>query len=600
MSEQRDLRRLSQRPPEQQHSASARPRARPGWQPAGCLDAPSGCQSRPGPLLALRRLPPAAGGAWNAPASACDLGNNCYADATPPDLAIDRTGNAIALWVERRDDTDGDGNDDWNVFSAYRPAGGTWGPHRRASTRPVSNDGDSLSVALDDAGNAFALWAPRYEISYPTGSFFFATARAGGQWQAPVALSDGLPAGRAWDPALTVDAAGNAFAVWTLKRDGANTLPEVRFAYRPAQGAWSASSRLAVEADDMQQHSPAVTSDAAGNAYALWLTRQGPYNCIVHFSMKPPGQPWSQPETVHQKLDRWIDCYTPPAIAVDPSGRVYAAYRTGRWRLRATLPAGLPVGVYDVTVVNPGGRSGVLTGGFTVTQAATATPTRTPTITRTTSPTVTRTPTASATPTRTPTASATPTRTPTASATPTPTGGAPVVRNGDFENGSDGSWSESSSGGYPLIYRDSDVSPTWQWHDGHFGAWLGGAHDELAILSQSLSVPAAAQLSYWIRISSEDSCGFDQAWVAINNDQLTSYDLCAANALADWTRQALDLSAYAGQTVLLSFLVSTDNSLYSSFWLDTVAVNAADGSAGTPLPPAQPADGDAPLAKDQP
>ncbi len=1249
-----------------------------------------------------------AGGAWNAPTLACDLGNNCYADATPPDLAIDRAGNAIALWVERRDDTDGDGNDDWNVFSAYRPAGGTWGPHRRASTRPVSNDGDSLSVALDDAGNAYALWAPRYEISYPTGSFFFATARAGGQWQAPVALSDGLPAGRAWDPALTVDAAGNAFAVWTLKRDGANTLPEVRFAYRPAQGAWSASSRLAVEADDMQQHSPAITSDAAGNAYALWLTRQGPYNCIVHFSMKPPGQSWSQPETVHQRLDRWIDCYTPPAIAVDPSGRVYAAYRTGRWptygmalairgntitvqgkvrvipeldqvdpligvpvalvregkelqrviteapdgryilpnvpitnnlvisitlrheaktpptfqvvhqlpealggpviyattrpftvtastpnpwvrnihfadrfndppletgrgipldrlddaaviyyrtyqawkladsmsqsfdlllpvdivafsnsngtywsgprsndvnppadafinfdpaasaiaaehpnrpdnqewhefahhlladalgdampedplvcppggafgqdcnhygyvnattndswtegfaefyalvvardiegefrpdlyhwegrddsleanyrawdivyppyvsdeefaaagllwdlidpvdaadasiltdsqgitttyadcvevslanqlwsilttdwgdavprppgepqayggwvfdikhlydilklqgvgsahshgramsdldelfvahgffadiaptnraydpgeeigraaymtythpsgvvisarperrdrpaipgstiafqaldsvtgapvavrdftvevrfappfdflsysfrqstastpgriffygpapqyqattyitahgfgyvstaplavrnadywqqmaggptdhfmehtfamdrtplvflplayrgsgglplelandaapvarpnsdripqpclietptptpsptptptptpntpivesiipntaapgvtvqvmiygyffdpgaspyigstllqsveylgpepspphrwRLRATLPAGLPVGVYDVTVVNPGGRSGVLAGGFTVTQAATATPTRAATVTQTPSPTVTRTPTATAT--RTPTATATPTptitrttsptvtRTPTASATPTPTGGAPVVRNGDFENGSDGSWSESSSGGYALIYRDSDVSPTWQWHDGHFGAWLGGAHDELAILAQSLSVPAAAQLSYWIRISSEDSCGFDQAWVAINNDELASYDLCVASALADWTHQTLDLSAYAGQTVLLSFLVSTDDSLYSSFWLDTVAVNATDGSAGTPLPPLRPADGGAPLVKDQP
>jgi hypothetical protein len=37
-----------------------------------------------------------------------------------------------------------------------------------------------------------------------------------------------------------------------------------------------------------------------------------------------------------------------------------------RWRLRATLPTGLAEGIYDVSVVNPDGRSGLLEDGFSV------------------------------------------------------------------------------------------------------------------------------------------------------------------------------------------------------------------------------------------
>jgi hypothetical protein len=60
-----------------------------------------------------------------------------------------------------------------------------------------------------------------------------------------------------------------------------------------------------------------------------------------------------------------------------------------RWRLRGNLTAGLPIGIYDVTVINPDLRSGVLADGFTITQIATAIPTPTPTATCTPTPTAT-------------------------------------------------------------------------------------------------------------------------------------------------------------------------------------------------------------------
>ncbi|MBI3958899.1 MAG: IPT/TIG domain-containing protein [Chloroflexi bacterium] len=135
--------------------------------------------------------------------------------------------------------------------------------------------------------------------------------------------------------------------------------------------------------------------------------------------------------------------------------------------LVGTLPSGLPVGVYAVVVVNPGGLTGKLDDGFAVTSGsgtATPTPTRTPTATATPTPTGTQT--ATPTPTRTPTATpttpggATATSTPTPSvtptATPTDTGAAAVFSSDDF-NRADADrcalgQTSAFAGGNPLYY----------------------------------------------------------------------------------------------------------------------------------------------------
>lgn len=198
----------------------------------------------------------------------------------------------------------------------------------------------------------------------------------------------------------------------------------------------------------------------------------------------------------------------------------------------------------------------------------------TPTATSTPTPTASPTPTATPTPTASPTPTATPT--PTASPTPTatPTAGQGQLQNGDFENGSDGSWSESSSHGFPLIYLDSEVGATWQWQGGDYGAWLGGSNGETSILSQGVAIPAApsTQLSFWYAIGSEDLCGYDTAWVTLNGTQVASFDLCQATATDSWTNHVVDVSAFAGQTVNLAFHTTTDSTLISNFFLDTVVL----------------------------
>lgn len=156
------------------------------------------------------------------------------------------------------------------------------------------------------------------------------------------------------------------------------------------------------------------------------------------------------------------------------------------------------------------------------------------------------------------------------------------ILNGDFENGPDGSWEESSSQGYELIVH-RDYLPTTP-HSGDWAAWLGGVHEEIAYILQSVAVPSdISRLRYWYWIGSEDICGYDFAWLKINDTDLQTYDLCESTNSGGWIQQTVDISAYAGTTISLQFRVETDVSLISNFLVDDIILLSEDQSIYLPL-----------------
>ena len=120
------------------------------------------------------------------------------------------------------------------------------------------------------------------------------------------------------------------------------------------------------------------------------------------------------------------------------------------------------------------------------------------------------------------------------------------------------------------------MGATWQWQGGDFGAWLGGANSETSVLSQAFVVPAApsTQLGFWYAIGSEDLCGYDTAWVTLNGTSIASFDLCQDSATSSWTHRVVDVGAFAGQAVTLAFHTTTDGTMISNFFLDTVTLAA--------------------------
>jgi len=233
----------------------------------------------------------------------------------------------------------------------------------------------------------------------------------------------------------------------------------------------------------------------------------------------------------------------------------------------------------------------------TLTYTATRTtvpPTATPTPTRTAiPPTATQTATGTRvlptdTPTRTPTGvpgTATPTltatrpvETPTLSPTPTgtlPPGCVDLLVNGDFESGALPPWSSSGAVG---------VGPG---RVSAHGAWLGGTNNATGELVQSVTIPAGAspvRLEFWWMVESEVEQPADALWVLLQQPggPVWLRTWRAVSPFGQWHLDALDLTAYAGQTIAVTFLVNTDGQVPSTFRIDDVSLKACGGAFPSP------------------
>jgi hypothetical protein len=175
-------------------------------------------------------------------------------------------------------------------------------------------------------------------------------------------------------------------------------------------------------------------------------------------------------------------------------------------------------------------------------------------------------------------------------------GGIPVcinrIANPGFESGI-ANWTRSSSTGKQLICNNTTCPGMPIPHAGSFIAWLGRNTDsETSQItnSPSFALPAGApaRLAFWYAIDSEDYCGWDYAYVRVTANGVTStvktFNLCYLNNSPAWQRMQINLSAYAGKTITVSFRTVNDSSYPSNFYVDNVQVV---NTAMCPLPAAE-------------
>jgi C1A family cysteine protease/predicted secreted protein len=151
-----------------------------------------------------------------------------------------------------------------------------------------------------------------------------------------------------------------------------------------------------------------------------------------------------------------------------------------------------------------------------------------------------------------------------------------TVCNGDFENGSDGSWSIYSSNSLAdfviVNLSDYDISN----HNGIYAAWLGGDPAEKTTITQPITVPGdATHLDYWYWIDSNDSCAKSKGTVYLDTTPLMEYDLCKVTL--DWKNEQIPIPAnFRGKTLNLIFKAEIapdpDGIFTSSLMLDDVSI----------------------------
>jgi len=167
----------------------------------------------------------------------------------------------------------------------------------------------------------------------------------------------------------------------------------------------------------------------------------------------------------------------------------------------------------------------------------------------------------------------------------------PALTSGDFEAGRGVGWREYSSNNFALI--TNNIGGGLNSYSGSWLAWLGGVYNETSILSQSVTVPAATPiLSFYHVIQSADACGNDRMTVRVGGNDVVKADLCRSTQTGGWARRTINLSSYAGQTVLLEFEVRTNGSENSNLFIDDVAfvTAAAARQQGARAPAASDAD----------
>ena len=291
-------------------------------------------------------------GAANAGAAAWlpaeDISPTTGQSTTPPRVATDAQGNAVAVWLRS--------NGTHMIAQAtQRTATGAWQPIVDLSA--AGQNASEAQLAVDPAGNAVVLWLRSNGTHQIVQS---STRPAGGTWQAPVNLSAaGANAGM---PRLAVDAQGGATAVWH-RLDVSHT--RLQAAIRPPGGSWAAATTLSAAGGNAT--SPAVAVNAQGTTVAAWLRHNGA-NLILQSSTRAPGGGWQAP----------VDLSAPgadaaaPQAAVDPNGgavivwarqqMVQSSVRApgGAWQTPATLSIDCRLPPNPQVAVSPQGTVAVI------------------------------------------------------------------------------------------------------------------------------------------------------------------------------------------------------------------------------------------------
>jgi hypothetical protein len=192
-------------------------------------------------------------------------------------------------------------------------ANGTFGSVVQLSSS--SHGAFEPQLAVNDGGTAVVVWlaSPPRDNADPY-QVESATRPAGGSWSAVTTASPNVP--QTWAPAVALDGAGNATAIWMT----ATTFASERLfaATRAARGAWGSPTRI--EPSDWNRLSQnSMAADAAGDVTVSWVGQDASGQSNVRTATLSAGGTWGAPTTLGQCRIVSSSCLVQVSAAPDGS-----------------------------------------------------------------------------------------------------------------------------------------------------------------------------------------------------------------------------------------------------------------------------------------
>jgi len=245
----------------------------------------------------------AASHSWDTNATVLEHGSG---DAYDPKVAMDDHGNAIAIWQQH------DGSIFGTYVNHYSSATHSWLSTARRLDQQLA-DTTYQSIALDANGNAVALWTSTYQGVI---RLFANQYIAGDTWQGPQIIQDD---NRTADQCtVAYDTSGNAMALWT------QTDPDRRnlYANRLAAGsvAWDGSIPVRKAGEDI--YAPVLRFDAQGNGIAAYMQMNPDWIFDIYAVRYSPARGWWGTTLLedNKKDARGVD------LGVDDDGYAFAVW----------------------------------------------------------------------------------------------------------------------------------------------------------------------------------------------------------------------------------------------------------------------------------
>jgi hypothetical protein len=299
-------------------------------------------------------------------------------------LAGQSDGTAWVVWTEQTVDPVPPAPGKVALFAARYSPGSGWGAPERVTADITVDFGAQAyvvvdaKIATDGAGNPSVLWSDNNAL--------YATSRTAGTWAASTVVAptiitqsgNGLA-----NFAIAVDSGGNAVATWQ-SNVAPNGVSTVYTSQLTAGAGWSSPLNMSL-LTNQNASDPALAMDAGGNAILLWSEYDGTQAAAIWSSRFVKGAGWQLPSMISSPPDGGLSDSTKPTIGFDAAGDALALWkyydlglnqsmiRACRfdhlygWGANVTVSATKPVGGNTVVsqptlAVAPDGRATVVWG----------------------------------------------------------------------------------------------------------------------------------------------------------------------------------------------------------------------------------------------
>ncbi|HEX5166658.1 MAG TPA: hypothetical protein VFV93_14740, partial [Thermomicrobiales bacterium] len=247
-----------------------------------------------------------------------------------PSVALGPGNTAYAAWEDRRTNGDHD-----IYFSKRDPTTGTWSANERVNNVTTQTQ-DDPAIAVDAAGNAYVVWTDTRNGATDHDIYFSKRSASTGAWSPSVRVNDDGAGKRQDFPSIAVTSSGDAVAVWRDQRGGGNK-KNIYSARLPAgSSTWSANLKVTTESNAHKEE-PQVAIGSNGTAYAVWADQRNSGNQDIWFASLASGaSTWSANTQISETPNGGKE---DPAIGIDSAGNLVAVWDSGSIKARGR-PAG--------------------------------------------------------------------------------------------------------------------------------------------------------------------------------------------------------------------------------------------------------------------